>query len=87
MLGHLQRPNSSACLWKIWQGWFERAGKLKRSVAASSPGLLGLRDETWTRTHVDLERKGLVEICQTAGLRLKDLEALDRLSRPDLSHR
>ena len=49
-------------------------------------GLLGLRDETLTRTLVDLERKGLVEVCQTAGLRLKDLDALGRLSRPDLSH-
>jgi len=43
-------------------------------------GLLGLRIETLARTLVDLERRGLVEACHPAGLRLKDLGGLLRLS-------
>ena len=43
-------------------------------------GLLGLRIETLARTLVDLERRGLVEACHPAGLRLKDLGALYRLA-------
>ncbi len=48
-------------------------------------GLLGLRIETLARTLVDLERRGLIEACQPAGLRLKDLGGLHRLSdRPPM---
>ena len=43
-------------------------------------GLLGLRIETLARTLVELERRGLVEACHPAGLRLKDLGGLNRLS-------
>ncbi|HEY8277655.1 MAG TPA: Crp/Fnr family transcriptional regulator [Methyloceanibacter sp.] len=48
-------------------------------------GLLGLRIPTLARTLVELERRGLVETCHPAGLRLKDLGGLHRISdRPPM---